>query len=136
MVLVPEGPFIYGEEENKSQVFQKAFLIDGFEVTTRLYWKFMVETGRTHPRYWDEVKLSQHGDRPVVGVGLEDAYAYCRWAGKRLPSNEEWEKAARGLDGRTYPWGNQEPSPALANLWSKLVRHFLQRLRGPIEACP
>ena len=88
-----------------------AFYMDKFEVTTRLYAAFIQATSRVKPRDWpQQVALVGSGDRPVVTVTWDDADAYCRHYGKRLPTEQEWEKAARGTDGRKYPWGNEEPT--------------------------
>lgn len=125
MVLVLAGEFMMGSrEDDKSaqnderpahSVYLDAFYIDQYEVTTSRYAKFFRETKRSAPEYWPEQVMQQHGRKPVVGVDWNDATAYCSWAGKRLPTEAEWEKAARGTDQRVYPWGNAGPSKALAN---------------------
>ena len=111
MVLVPAGEFLMGSEgwydtKPAHQVYLDAFYIDTYEVTNALYQKFAQTTGRQAPPYWKDVKYNSP-NQPVVGVTWDDAAAYCHWAHKRLPTEAEWEKAARGTDGRTYPWGNQ-----------------------------
>jgi len=117
MALVPAGEFAMGSAADgpEHRVFLDAFYMDRFEVTAARYAKFMETTGRTPPFFWEEVKLATDGERPVIGVDWIDADAYCTWAGKRLPTEAEWEKAARGTDQRTYPWGNDEPSSQLSN---------------------
>lgn len=113
MVLVPAGEFLYGEDNRRE--FLPAFYMDQYEVATKLYAKFLQTTGRKEPGYWHQVSLVSDGDRPVIGVTWHDAVAYCRSAGKQLPTEQEWEKAARGTDGRKYPWGNEQPNPSLAS---------------------
>jgi formylglycine-generating enzyme required for sulfatase activity len=123
MVMIPAGEFWMGrdgtealeDERPRHNVWLDAYSMDIYEVTTARYAKFLSATGRALPLFWDQVDLNAHRDRPVIGVSWEDAYAYCRWAGKRLPTEAEWEKAARGTDERPYPWGNQTPTPNLAN---------------------
>jgi formylglycine-generating enzyme len=118
MVLVPAGEFTMGADNldnPRHSVYLDAFYIDKFEITTSRYAGFMKATGRELPSKWSEVRLVSHGERPVIGVLWQDADAYCRWAGKRLPTEAEWEKAARGTDGREYPWGNEPPTPRRAN---------------------
>jgi hypothetical protein len=117
MVLVPAGEFIMGsndgdaDEKPERRVTLEAFYIDKFEVSTRLYAAFIQATSRSQPEDWSkQVALVGSGDRPVVNVTWHDADAYCRHYGKCLPTEQEWEKAARGTDGREYPWGNEEPS--------------------------
>ncbi len=125
MVVVPAGEFWMGAREDDKdaqdderpahQVYLDAYYIDQFEVTTSRYATFFQETKRDPPQYWSETVLKQHGQKPVVGVTWEDAHAYCEWAGKRLPTEAEWEKAARGTDERRYPWGDDPPTQKLAN---------------------
>jgi formylglycine-generating enzyme required for sulfatase activity len=118
MVLVPAGEFTMGGESidnPRHPVYLDAFYMDKYEVTTSRYARFLQATRRQLPFKWSEVGLVSHGDRPVIGVIWEDANAYCRWVGKRLPTEAEWEKAARGTDGREYPWGNEAPTPRHAN---------------------
>lgn len=113
MVLVPNGEFLYGMDNQR--ITLSDFYMDIFEVTTRLYAVFMQETGRGKPEHWGDLRPEVDGDKPVIGVEYSDADAYCRYYGKRLPSEQEWEKAARGTDGRMYPWGNRDPTKTLAN---------------------
>ncbi len=125
MVLVPAGEFTMGAREDDSiardderpahNVFVDAFYIDQFEVTTSRYAKFFVEMKRAEPRYWSDQVLKNHPKKPVVGVTWDDANAYCSWAGKRIPTEAEWEKAARGTEQRLYPWGQEPPNKELAN---------------------
>ena len=123
MVEIPEGLFTMGfdgtqaleDERPKHQVWLPAFFMDLHEVTTGKYAAFLAATNRLAPWQWNGVDLSRHRDRPVIGVDWSDAEAYCRWYGKRLPTEAEWEKSARGTDGRLYPWGNRVPSKDLAN---------------------
>ncbi|MFO0698435.1 MAG: SUMF1/EgtB/PvdO family nonheme iron enzyme [Nitrospira sp.] len=125
MVLVPAGDFIMGSREEEKiaskdeqpahQVYLDAYYIDQNEVTTAQYAKFFMTTNRSQPEYWSTNVMREHGSKPVVGVDWNDVTAYCAWAGKRLPTEAEWEKAARGIDQRLYPWGNMAPSMQRAN---------------------
>ncbi len=123
MATIPAGEFWMGvdgmigleDERPRHKVWLDAYQMDIYEVTVARYARFLTATNREPPSYWETVKLAEHGDRPVIGVDWADAEAYCRWAGKRLPTEAEWEKAARGTDERQYPWGNQKPAPDLAN---------------------
>lgn len=116
--LVPAGMFGMGDGEYAPQreIFVDAFYIDRFEVTTGRYAKFLAATGSARPpEKWEAIDLAAAAELPVVGVDWNDAAAYCAWAGRRLPTEAEWEKAARGADRRMYPWGNESPSLLRAN---------------------
>jgi eukaryotic-like serine/threonine-protein kinase len=104
MALVAPGPFLFGEkgDADAKTLTLPAFYIDETEVSNAEYQRFCQATGHPAPPTKD---YSTHPDYPVTGVSYEDAKAYAAWAGKRLPSEEEWEKAARGTDERTFPWG-------------------------------
>jgi len=104
MVCVPTGKFLYGDD--KKEVELPEFWIDKAPVTNAEYARFVAETEHNPPRYWGgTAPAKETTDHPVVSVSWYDATAYAKWAGGRLPTEEEWEKAARGADGREYPWG-------------------------------
>lgn len=127
MVMIPAGEFLMGSPEGKGRaderpqraVYLDAFVIDQVEVTNERYMAFVKATGhRTPPNPYGTgplVSLAGIEHLPVVQTTWYDAKAYCTWAKKRLPTEAEWEKAARGTDGRLYPWGNQPPTATRAN---------------------
>jgi formylglycine-generating enzyme required for sulfatase activity len=92
-----------------------AYYIDQYEVTLALYRKFLDSGKHDSPPTWDDEAATTVGDRPAIGMKWADAEAYCTWAGKRLPTEAEWEKAARGTDARRYPWGSMQPFVDIAN---------------------
>ncbi len=118
MVPVPAGWFIMGadpeegevgriDEQPAHRVYLDAYYIDVYEVTNLEYSKFVAATGHRAPFWWDGRDVPEgQGRHPVNAVSWADAAAYATWVGKRLPTEAEWEKAARGTDGRKYPWGN------------------------------
>lgn len=145
MVLVPAGRFIMGsdkddesgsggmmgtrkplfqDEHPKRNVHLKSFYIDKFEVTNAEYRKF-TDSGEGEPPFtWDDgIFPSGRETYPVHGVTWFQAYNYCDWAGKRLPSEAEWEKSARGPDGLEFPWGNEfdTQNASLANIGNQKV---------------
>ena len=121
MVVVPAGEFMMGsptgdsDEQPAHKVYVDAFSMDVYEVTVGQYAAFLQAKGIDPPSDWKTMNQPAHQKRPVANVDWADAAAYCKWAGKRLPTEAEWEKAARGTDGRLYPWGNDPPTPLHAN---------------------
>lgn len=123
MVPIPAGEFLMGsagrdglpDEQPQKRVFLDAYSIDKFETTVGRYAKYLVATGEDPPDFWSQVNPEANADLPVVGVDWDQASKYCKWAGKRLPTEAEWEKAARGTDGRRHPWGNEGATTQFAN---------------------
>jgi formylglycine-generating enzyme required for sulfatase activity len=126
-VFIPAGEFIMGNNEGhwmeqpERKVTLSGFFIDKYEVTFAQYYRF-VGTGHRKPRLAgylavdaEAIPMLMSPFNPVTGVSWDDAVAYCGWMGKRLPTEAEWEKAARGTDKREWPWGN-EKSIQKANL--------------------
>ena len=128
-VLVPAGSFPMGvppgdrdggrDEYPRHEVFLDSFLIDQFEVTNGRYIEFVKSTGHRVPQnptnpmrnLWQGDSITESlVERPVINVDWFDADAYCKWAGKRLPTEAEWEKAAKGTSDRRFVWGNVEPT--------------------------
>ena len=125
-VVVPAGNFTMGDDEESPlrDIYLDAFYIDKYEVTVSRYAKFLKTTGGVRaPEGWAEATRDGANDLPVVGVDWYDADAYCKWAGKRLPTDSEWEKAARGMDGRRFPWGDDEPTSTRANFGKSSERN-------------
>jgi formylglycine-generating enzyme required for sulfatase activity len=126
MVLVPAGEFLMGsltgdlDEQPVRRVYLDAYFFDKDHLTVGQYAKFLEATSHNVPPEWNIMSRAMHKNRPVVNVEWADAAAYCTWAGKRQPTEAEWEKAARGTDGRTYPWGDELPSKFHGNMKKEL----------------
>jgi len=114
---MPWSKEAFHDEGPAHWVLLRSYLIDKFEVSNSQYEEFMRATGHAAPAYWDDPRLNKP-DQPVVGVNYDDATAFCEWKGKRLPTEAEWENAARGPNGFRYPWGN-EFDPSKANYGKK-----------------
>jgi cytochrome c-type biogenesis protein len=128
MVFIPAGHFIFGtnltddaaealslgipkpwyaDETPEKKIFLKGFYIDQYEVTTRRYKKYVDDVGAEPPPNWKNNNYPEGQDKhPVAWVTWYDAANFCQWAGKTLPSEKQWERAARGTGGKKYPWGD------------------------------
>ncbi|TLY26247.1 MAG: formylglycine-generating enzyme family protein [Nitrospirae bacterium] len=124
MVEIPEGPFKMGsnngdyDEAPEHQVYLATFYIDKYEVTQAEYDRFVKATKRGKPFvpvFDDDISKILKPELAAMGMSWSDAAAYCQWAGKRLPTEAEWEKAAKGEGNRQYPWGDTL-TPMHANL--------------------
>ncbi len=137
MVFIPEGPAVIGTDKVESpdfiqeagarqeiiykdntparKIHLKGFYIDKYEIRNREYKLFCEKTGHPEPSFWkDRIFPEGKEDNPVSNISWHSANRYCKWSGKRLPSEEEWEKAARGgAEGNLFPWGNEfDPNKA------------------------
>jgi formylglycine-generating enzyme required for sulfatase activity len=131
MVYIPSGEFTMGSntglpnEKPEHKVYLDGYWIGKYEVTMRQYKAFILDQGYAALHY-NVSKYSPSDHHPVIRVSWEDANAYCNWLSKKkglnfkLPTEAQWEKAARGADGRKYPWGNNEPDETLANFMKEV----------------
>ena len=117
MVLVPGGEFVFGENDKEKPSYPEqkidlpAFWIDKYEVTNGEYLQYCIDASYVSEGNWRLFFSPEKVGCPVVNITWNDAVTYCQGKGKRLPTEPEWEKAARGTDGRRYPWGEKwEPS--------------------------
>jgi len=131
MVLIPAAPFLMGRGPTAHPLHLPTFSLARYPVTNAQYRRFIEAAGYEDPHCWTETgwawrrregiqqpegwdELAQREEHPVVGLSWYEARAYARWAGARLPSEAEWERAARGHRGWAYPWGD-EPDPSRCN---------------------
>jgi len=143
LIKIPAGEFIMGSSDNdpdvndnekpQRKIYLDEYYIGKYPVTNGEYYKFILDGGYENPEYWAyegwewllDTEITEPGcwrdsdynalDQPVVGVTWYEADAFCRWFGGSLPTEAQWEKAARGTDGRKYPWGHTELDSTYAN---------------------
>ncbi|RMH50343.1 MAG: formylglycine-generating enzyme family protein [Zetaproteobacteria bacterium] len=143
MVVIPAGPFLMGTDDPRSnignrpqhRVVLKRYAIDKYPVTQAQYARFVAAMHYRPPLNWVDGRIPRGLElHPVTMVSWYNARDYCKWAGKRLPTEAEWEKAARGTDGRRWPWGNDLRTDAMNTYYS--VRHTTPVNRYPQGASP
>ena len=152
LVLIPPGKFLAGGSvwwEGGCDPFEvelPGFYIGIYPVTNAQYKRFIDDTGYrpppdgthdNHETVWKGNSFPpEKFDHPVVYVSLKDAWAYCKWAGLRLPRELEWEKAARGIDGREYPWGNDWDEDKCRNVFNKRCETTCSICEYPSDSSP
>ena len=142
-IYIPAGEFVMGSgndlknDNPQHRIYLDPYWMDELEVTNAIYAKCLKAGACTHPALYDSYfGIWAYRDYPVVYVNWYQADQYCRWAGRSLPTEAQWEKAARGTDGRKYPWGDQTPNPRLANFNLSLIAEPVPAFRYPLGASP
>ena len=126
MVLIPAGEFIMGSRDDLGRkderpahpVFLDAYYMDRYEATGKDFEAYMDDQPKVHPTitgWYDRKVRPDMARRPVFGLTWKRCKNYCAWAGKRLPTEAEWERAAKGTEDRIYPWGDELPDPSRSN---------------------